>query len=57
MRGRHPMLIVGTDAVEVERLLVSGELVCPDCGVELEVLSADPLNLGLASEEGEDWGE
>ena len=35
-----------------------GEIVvCPDCGVELEVLSADPLNLGLAPEEGEDWGE
>jgi len=26
------MLIVGTDRVEVERLLVSGELSCPSCG-------------------------
>jgi alpha-aminoadipate carrier protein LysW len=35
-----------------------GEIVvCPDCGVELEVLSTDPPTLGLAPEEGEDWGE
>jgi alpha-aminoadipate carrier protein LysW len=35
-----------------------GEIVpCPDCGAELEVLAASPLELGLAPEEGEDWGE
>lgn len=35
-----------------------GEIVpCPECGVELEVLNGDPLQLGLAPEEGEDWGE
>lgn len=35
-----------------------GEIVeCPDCGVELEVLSADPLTLAPAPEEEEDWGE
>lgn len=35
-----------------------GEIVpCPDCGAELEVLSDNPLELGLAPEEGEDWGE
>lgn len=35
-----------------------GEIViCPDCGVELEVLSVNPTTLGLAPEEGEDWGE
>jgi len=35
-----------------------GEIVtCPDCGSELEVLSIDPITLGLAPEEGEDWGE
>jgi len=32
-------------------------LVCPDCGVELEVVSLDPLELALAPEEEEDWGE
>ena len=35
-----------------------GEIVpCPECGVELEVLNANPVQLGLAPEEGEDWGE
>ncbi len=32
-------------------------LVCPDCGVELEVVSLEPLELALAPEEEEDWGE
>jgi len=35
-----------------------GEIVpCPDCGADLEVLSVNPAQLGLAPEEGEDWGE
>lgn len=35
-----------------------GEIVdCPDCGVELEVISVSPLELALAPEEEEDWGE
>ena len=35
-----------------------GEIVpCPDCGSDLEVLSVAPVTLGLAPEEGEDWGE
>ena len=35
-----------------------GEIVsCSDCGVDLEVLKDSPLELGLAPEEGEDWGE
>ncbi|MDK2856020.1 MAG: alpha-aminoadipate/glutamate carrier protein LysW [Bacillota bacterium] len=38
--------------------LVRGEIVtCPDCGAELEVLNLDPLELALAPEEQEDWGE
>lgn len=32
-------------------------LVCPDCGVELEVISLDPPSLELAPMEEEDWGE
>jgi alpha-aminoadipate carrier protein LysW len=32
-------------------------LVCPDCGVELEVRGLDPLELELAPEVEEDWGE
>jgi alpha-aminoadipate/glutamate carrier protein LysW len=32
-------------------------IVCPECGVELEVLTVDPVTVGPAPEEGEDWGE
>ncbi|MCX7828120.1 MAG: lysine biosynthesis protein LysW [Thermanaerothrix sp.] len=35
-----------------------GEIVpCPDCGVELEVLSLEPLELAEAPQVQEDWGE
>lgn len=35
-----------------------GELiVCDDCGSELEVVGVAPLELELAPEEEEDWGE
>ncbi len=35
-----------------------GEIVqCPECSAELEVISTDPLQLDLAPEEEEDWGE
>ena len=41
-----------------EAKLETGEIViCPECGVELEVLAAKPLKLGRAPEEEEDWGE
>jgi alpha-aminoadipate/glutamate carrier protein LysW len=37
---------------------MKGEIVvCPDCGAELEVVSENPLQLELAPEEEEDWGE
>ncbi len=37
---------------------LEGEIIqCPDCGVELEVLSLDPPELHLAPAEEEDWGE
>ncbi|MAT41810.1 MAG: lysine biosynthesis protein LysW [Anaerolineaceae bacterium] len=32
-------------------------LVCPDCGVDLEVISVNPLTVDLAPMEEEDWGE
>jgi alpha-aminoadipate carrier protein LysW len=36
----------------------SGEIiVCPDCGVDLEVLSLNPAQVDLAPMEEEDWGE
>jgi alpha-aminoadipate/glutamate carrier protein LysW len=38
--------------------VTKGEIVqCPDCGVDLEVMSVDPVELALAPQEAEDWGE
>jgi alpha-aminoadipate carrier protein LysW len=35
-----------------------GEIVvCPDCGVELEVMGVGPVTVELAPEVEEDWGE
>lgn len=45
-------------AVALNGELMLGELVaCPECGVELEVVSLDPLAIELAPEIEEDWGE
>jgi len=44
--------------VTLEAGTVSGEIiVCPECGVDLEVISLDPPKLDLAPMEEEDWGE
>jgi alpha-aminoadipate/glutamate carrier protein LysW len=32
-------------------------IVCPDCGVDLEVISLEPAKVDLAPMEAEDWGE
>jgi alpha-aminoadipate carrier protein LysW len=32
-------------------------IVCPDCGVDLEVIGLDPAAVDLAPMEEEDWGE
>ena len=42
-------LAAGTEIGEI--------LVCPDCGVDLEVISIDPAAVQLAPMEQEDWGE
>lgn len=37
---------------------VQGEILpCPECGVDLEVISLTPLVLDIAPEVAEDWGE
>jgi alpha-aminoadipate carrier protein LysW len=41
----------------VANVIVGEILPCPDCGVELEVRSTDPIQLELAPEIQEDWGE
>ncbi len=44
--------------LELDADVEEGEIVvCPDCGVELEVVSIEPLTLELAPEVEEDWGE
>jgi alpha-aminoadipate carrier protein LysW len=44
--------------LKLDEVLHQGEIVvCPDCGVEFEVVSLDPLTLELAPEVEEDWGE
>jgi alpha-aminoadipate/glutamate carrier protein LysW len=43
---------------ELEEGTVLNEIVtCPDCGVQLEVVSLDPPQVELAPMEEEDWGE
>jgi alpha-aminoadipate carrier protein LysW len=37
--------------------MTSEIVVCPECGVELEVISVDPPELAVAPEVEEDWGE
>ena len=37
---------------------MEGEIIpCPDCGIELEVITLNPLTVDLAPEVEEDWGE
>jgi alpha-aminoadipate carrier protein LysW len=44
--------------LDLDADVVEGEiLVCSDCGVELEVMSTDPISVDLAPEVEEDWGE
>lgn len=44
--------------IEVADDVMQGEILqCPDCGVELEVISTEPLSLEVAPEVEEDWGE
>ena len=56
------MSIVNCPECEAEVTLEEGTevgeiLVCPDCGVDLEVLSLEPTRVDLAPMEEEDWGE
>lgn len=44
--------------IEIAAGVEKGEILqCADCGAELEVTSVDPVELALAPEEAEDWGE
>ena len=38
--------------------VIEGEIVvCSDCGMDLEVISLNPITLEMAPMEEEDWGE
>jgi alpha-aminoadipate/glutamate carrier protein LysW len=44
--------------INLDASVESGEIiVCPDCGVDLEVTSLNPATVDLAPMEQEDWGE
>ena len=47
----------GGDVPFANAVLLGEIAQCPDCGVELEVLVAEPLAVGLAPTVEEDWGE
>lgn len=42
-------LAAGTEVGEI--------IVCPDCGVDLEIIALEPAAAQLAPMEQEDWGE
>lgn len=44
-------ITIPADAMENELIA------CPECGTELEIISLDPVELDLAPEVEEDWGE
>ena len=44
--------------VEIPDDAMENELVaCAECGIELEIMKLDPIELELAPEAEEDWGE
>ncbi|HEY9077720.1 MAG TPA: lysine biosynthesis protein LysW [Anaerolineaceae bacterium] len=43
--------------IDLAGVVVNEIIVCPDCGVDLEVIDLDPPTLELAPMEEEDWGE
>ena len=44
--------------IPLDGVVVGEIIVCPDCGVDLEVLALQPAaSVALAPMESEDWGE
>ena len=43
--------------LKLEDVEKSEIVTCADCGADLEVVGLDPVELDLAPEEEEDWGE
>ncbi len=44
--------------ISLDSTVELGEIiVCPDCGIDLEITGIEPLEVELAPMEQEDWGE
>jgi alpha-aminoadipate carrier protein LysW len=43
--------------IDLSGAVLNEIMVCPDCGVDLEVVELEPPTLELAPMEAEDWGE
>lgn len=43
--------------ISLDDVMLGEIIVCPDCGVDLEVTSLNPPAVELAPMEEEDWGE
>jgi len=43
--------------IDLNGVVLNEIIVCPDCGVDLEVVELEPPTLDLAPMEAEDWGE
>ena len=55
---RKPALPECEGEIDIPSDAMENELVsCPECGTELEIMSLDPMELELAPEVEEDWGE
>ena len=58
MTSQTPLCPECDAEVEIPADAVENELLsCPECGSELEIMSLDPIELELAPEVEEDWGE
>ncbi len=58
MTSQTPLCPECDAEVEIPADAVENELLsCPECGSELEIISLDPIELDLAPEVEEDWGE
>ncbi len=58
MTSASPLCPECEGEVDIPADAMENELVsCPECGTELEIMSLDPMELELAPEVEEDWGE
>ena len=58
MASETPLCPECDAAVAIPDDAMENELVsCPECGTELEIMNLEPVELELAPEVEEDWGE